>query len=70
MTRFLLIELDPALDRSRRVGIWCRVKQIPGVQTIVDLEACSQETLDTILMTLPVPESVEAVAPVKQEALW
>ncbi len=68
MTRFLLVEIDAALDRSRRVGIWCAVKQIPGVAMLCDLEAVSRETLETILFkpepTVPVvlPERAEQAA--------
>lgn len=62
-----MVELEPGLDRSRHVGIWCRIRQTPGVVSITDLEAVSQSTLDTILLTVA---PVEVVVPAKQEALW
>ena len=57
MTRFVLVELEGELDRSRYVGIWCAVKQIPGVHAVCDLEAISAETLTAILLK-PEPEPV------------
>lgn len=48
--RTLLVQLDPSLDRSRRVGLWCAIKSCPGVVSITDMAAISRETLDLLLL--------------------
>ncbi len=65
MTRFLLVELEGGLDRSRRVGIECALKQIPGVRMVCDLEAISAETLGVILLA-PEPSAPVVV----HEHVW
>lgn len=66
-SRFILVEIEPGLDRSRYVGIWCAVKQIPGVHSLTDLTAVSQSTLDAILFNPPAP--TPEPEPVRQAVL-
>lgn len=67
MSRFVLVEIEPGLDRSRYVGIWCRIRQTPGVYSLTDLTAISQSTLDMILFRPPTP--APEPEPVRQAAL-
>jgi hypothetical protein len=55
--RFLLVQLEAGLHRSRHVGIWHNVMGLPGVESVTDLSATTQATLDVILMR---PEPVPA----------
>jgi len=57
VTRFLVVELEGELDRSRYVGIWHALRLIPGVRAVCDLEAISAETLTAILLK-PEPEPI------------
>jgi hypothetical protein len=45
----LVVRLEEGLDRSRVMGIWYAIRLIPGVHSVVDLEAISRETLDSLL---------------------
>lgn len=67
MSRFILVEIEPELPQYRRRGIWCAVKQIPGVHSLTDLTAVSQNTLDAILFNPPAP--TPEPEPVRQAAL-
>jgi hypothetical protein len=64
MSRFVLVEIEPGLDRSRHTGIWCAVRLIPGVRSLTDISAISAETLNAILWNPPavVPLSAPASA--------
>jgi hypothetical protein len=61
--RFLLVQLEAGLHRSRHVGIWHNVMGLPGVESVTDLAATTQETLDVILMhpdLAPMPKRARA----------
>jgi hypothetical protein len=60
MSRFVLVEIEPGLDRSRHTGIWCAVRLIPGVRSLTDMGAISPETLTAMLFH---PEPAPAGAP-------
>lgn len=67
--RYLLVELHENLaahGTTSNVAVIC-LKQVPGVATVTDLAAITQETLDVILLN-PEPEE-EAPSGPKQEAL-
>ena len=46
----LLVRLQLGLDRSRRAGIFAAVKDVPGVDVVVDLATVSHETLEVLLL--------------------
>lgn len=48
-TRALLVTLEADLPPYRVNGLFCAIRQHPGVATIVDLSMVSQATLDLIL---------------------
>ena len=48
--RFLLVQLEAGLHRSRHVGLWHNISGLPGVESVTDLAGTTQETLDVILM--------------------
>lgn len=66
-----MLELEGNLDHSREVGIWCAAKHIPGVHSVTDLSAVSQQTLDVVLFRPP-PEPLVVPEPVVEqiEADW
>lgn len=48
--RWLLVQLEAGLHRSRVTGLWHNFMGLPGVESVTDLSATTQETLDVILM--------------------
>lgn len=48
--RFLLVQLEAGLHRSRVTGLWHNFMGLPGVESVTDLAATTQATLDVILM--------------------
>ena len=52
MSRFWLVELQEDLDArgTTRTGVWCGIHQVNGVDSITDMDAITQATLDLILM--------------------
>ena len=52
MSRFLLVVLeeDLAAHYTTRTGVWASLKQVSGIQSITDLSAISQTTLDLVLL--------------------
>lgn len=63
----LLVRLDPSLSTARVNAIMMNIRYLPGVEVVCLLEAISQETLDTILLS-PVVVAPEP-EPVLQEAM-
>lgn len=66
--RFLVVELEADLPAYRRVGLFCAIRQHPGVLAVGDLSAISRETLDAWLLQ-PDPEPVAAPERVVQMEL-
>jgi hypothetical protein len=50
MTRWVLVELEEELPAYRQVGLFCAFQQLPGVVSVTDLAAISQDTLESYLL--------------------
>jgi hypothetical protein len=58
MSRWLLVELYPELDKHRttRTGVWCSITQIPGIKSLTDISAISRRTADELVGDVFLPE--------------